>query len=156
LRARAAAAEHRRTEQAPFDSCCKDCPRHQSTVTARTILEQDPYAAAGNGLAAAWGTSTKTKARRQPPWGSAAPVWAGIYQTVLTTLRPIFVRAMCVLNRDRLKGLVESDEAYWPITDRRTPFLPVGRKNIQQGLDRSCVRILPSKGFRRIRPPAGA
>ncbi|MFX5203040.1 IS1595 family transposase, partial [Acinetobacter baumannii] len=52
----------------------------------------------------------------------------GSYQTAWTMLHR-FRRAMVRPGRDKLKGLVEVDETYLSITDRKNPATPAGRKS---------------------------
>lgn len=75
----------------------------------------------------------------------------GSYQTAWTMLHR-FRRAMVRPDRDRLKGVVEVDETYLAITDRKQPISPAGRKNnTSKRLIVLAVEILQPKGFGRIR-----
>jgi transposase-like protein len=126
---------------------CKDC-RHQSTVTAGTIFDKTrtPLRV---WLAAAWYLTNQKQG--VSALGLQRVLGLGSYQTAWTMLHR-FRRAMVRSGRERLKGLVEIDEAYLSITDRENPISAVGRKNhtrkIMIGL---AVEILQPKGFGRIR-----
>ena len=75
--------------------------------------------------------------------GSCQTAWAILHR---------FRRAMLRPGRDQLKGLVEVDETYLAITDRRDPISPIGRKkNTTKVLVALAVEILQPKGFGRIR-----
>ena len=126
---------------------CKDC-QHQSTVTAGTIFDKTrtPLRV---WLAAAWYLTNQKQG--VSALGLKRVLGLGSYQTAWTMLHR-FRRAMVRSGRERLKGLVEIDEAYLSITDRENPISAVGRKNhtrkIMIGL---AVEILQPKGFGRIR-----
>ena len=126
---------------------CKDC-QHQSTVTAGTIFDKTrtPLRV---WLAAAWYLTNQKQG--VSALGLQRVLGLGSYQTAWTMLHR-FRRAMVRSGRERLKGLVEIDEAYLSITDRENPISAVGRKNhtrkIMIGL---AVEILQPKGFGRIR-----
>ncbi|GAC1524984.1 MAG: hypothetical protein NVS2B4_00550 [Ramlibacter sp.] len=63
-----------------------------------------------------------------------------------------FRRAMVRPGRDRLNGVVQVDETYLAITDRKQPISPVGRKNnTDKVLIVLAVEMLQPKGFGRIR-----
>ena len=75
----------------------------------------------------------------------------GSYQTAWTMLHR-FRRAMVRPGRDKLKGLVEVDETYLSITDRKNPATPAGRKSsTTKVLMVMAVEIVEPKGFGRIR-----
>jgi hypothetical protein len=126
---------------------CKDC-RHQSTVTAGTIFDKTrtPLRV---WLAAAWYVTNQKQG--VSALGLQRVLGLGSYQTAWTMLHR-FRRAMVRPDRDRLKGLVEVDEAYLAITDREQPISAVGRKNnTSKVLIVLAVEILQPKGFGRIR-----
>jgi transposase-like protein len=130
-----------------FRLMCQDC-RHQSTVTAGTIFEKTrtPLRV---WFAAAWYVTNQKHG--VSALGLQRVLGLGSYQTAWTMLHR-FRRAMVRSGRERLKGLVEIDEAYIAITDRENPISGVGRKNhtrkIMIGI---AVEILQPKGFGRIR-----
>ena len=75
----------------------------------------------------------------------------GSYQTAWTMLHR-FRRAMVRPGRGKLKGLVEVDETYLSITDRKNPATPAGRKSsTTKVLMVMAVEIVEPKGFGRIR-----
>jgi transposase-like protein len=126
---------------------CKDC-RHQSTVTAGTIFDKTrtPLRV---WLAAAWYVTNQKQG--VSALGLQRVLGLGSYQTAWTMLHR-FRRAMVRPDRERLKGLVEVDEAYLAITDREQPISAVGRKNnTSKVLIVLAVEILQPKGFGRIR-----
>ena len=126
---------------------CKDC-RRQSTVTAGTIFDKTrtPLRV---WLAAAWYLTNQKHG--VSALGLQRVLGLGSYQTAWTMLHR-FRRAMVRTGRERLKGLVEIDEAYIAITDRENPISAAGRKShtdkVIVGL---AVEILQPKGFGRIR-----
>jgi transposase-like protein len=126
---------------------CKDC-QHQSTVTAGTIFDKTrtPLRV---WFAAAWYVTNQKQG--VSALGLQRVLGLGSYQTAWTMLHR-FRRAMVRPDRDRLKGLVEVDEAYLAITDREQPISAVGRKNnTNKVLIALAVEILQPKGFGRIR-----
>ena len=126
---------------------CKDC-RGQSTLTAGTIFEKTrtPLRV---WLAAAWYLTNQKHG--VSALGLQRVLGLGSYQTAWTMLHR-FRRAMVRTGRERLKGLVEIDEAYIAITNRENPISAVRRKShtrkVMIGL---AVEILQPKGFGRIR-----
>ena len=126
---------------------CKDC-RHQSTVTAGSLFDKTrtPLRV---WLAAAWYLTNQKQG--VSALGLQRVLGLGSYQTAWTMLHR-FRRAMVRSGRERLKGLVEIDEAYIAITDRENPIPALRRKShtdkIMIGL---AVEILEPKGFGRIR-----
>lgn len=126
---------------------CKDCG-HQSTVTAGTIFDKTrtPLKV---WLAAAWYVTNQKQG--VSALGLQRVLGLGSYQTAWTMLHR-FRRAMVRPNRERLKGVVELDETYLAITDRKQPISPAGRKNnTSKILIVLAVEILQPKGFGRIR-----
>lgn len=126
---------------------CKDCG-HQSTVTAGTIFDKTrtPLKV---WLAAAWYVTNQKQG--VSALGLQRVLGLGSYQTAWTMLHR-FRRAMVRPCRERLKGVVEVDETYLAITDRKQPISPVGRKsNTSKVLIVLAVEILQPKGFGRIR-----
>ncbi|MBA4342576.1 MAG: IS1595 family transposase [Methylibium sp.] len=126
---------------------CKDCG-HQSTVTAGTIFDKTrtPLKV---WLAAAWYVTNQKQG--VSALGLQRVLGLGSYQTAWTMLHR-FRRAMVRPDRERLKGVVEVDEAYLAITDRKQPISPAGRKNnTSKVLIVLAVEILQPKGFGRIR-----
>jgi transposase-like protein len=126
---------------------CKDC-RHQSTITAGTIFDKTrtPLRV---WLAAAWYLTNQKHG--VSALGLQRVLGLGSYQTAWTMLHR-YRRAMVRAGRERLKGLVEIDEAYIAITDRENPISAVGRKNnTHKVIIGIAVEILQPKGFGRIR-----
>jgi transposase-like protein len=126
---------------------CKDC-RHQSTITAGTIFDKTrtPLRV---WLAAAWYLTNQKHG--VSALGLQRVLGLGSYQTAWTMLHR-YRRAMVRAGRDRLKGLVEIDEAYIAITDRENPISAVGCKNnTHKVIIGIAVEILQPKGFGRIR-----
>jgi transposase-like protein len=126
---------------------CKDC-RHQSTITAGTIFDKTrtPLRV---WLAAAWYLTNQKHG--VSALGLQRVLGLGSYQTAWTMLHR-YRRAMVRAGRDRLKGLVEIDEAYIAITDRENPISAVGRKNnTHKVIIGIAVEILQPNGFGRIR-----
>jgi transposase-like protein len=126
---------------------CKDCG-HQSTVTAGTIFDKT-HTPLQVWLAAAWYVTNQKQG--VSALGLQRVLGLGSYQTAWTMLHR-FRRAMVRPDRDRLKGVVELDETYLAITDRKQPISPEGRKNnTSKVLIVLAVEILQPKGFGRIR-----
>jgi transposase-like protein len=126
---------------------CKDC-RHQSTITAGTIFDKTrtPLRV---WLAAAWYLTNQKHG--VSALGLQRVLGLGSYQTAWTMLHR-YRRAMVRAGRERLKGLVEIDEAYIAITDRENPISAVGRKNnTHKVIIGIAVEILQPRGFGRIR-----
>lgn len=126
---------------------CKDC-RSQSTLTAGTIFEKTrtPLRV---WLAAAWYLTNQKHG--VSALGLQRVLGLGSYQTAWTMLHR-FRRAMVRTGRERLKGLVEIDEAYIAITDRENPISAVRRKSrTRKVIIALAVEILQPKGFGRIR-----
>src|SRR4029077_4009145 len=126
---------------------CQECG-HQSTVCAGTIFEKT-RTPKRVWLAAAWYLTNQKQG--VSALGLQRVLGLGSYQTAWTMLHR-FRRAMVRPDRDRLKGLVEVDEAYLAITDRQQPISAVGRKSkTSKVLIVLAVEILQPKGFGRIR-----
>lgn len=126
---------------------CRGCQR-QSTVTSGTIFDKTrtPLRV---WLAAAWYLTNQKQG--VSALGLQRVLGLGSYQTSWTMLHR-FRRAMVRPGRDQLKGLVEVDETYLAITDRKRPISPVGRKSSTSDvLVAMAVEILQPKGFGRIR-----
>ncbi len=126
---------------------CRDCQR-QSTVTSGTIFDKTrtPLRV---WLAAAWYLTNQKQG--VSALGLQRVLGLGSYQTAWTMLHR-FRRAMVRPGREQLKGLVEVDETYVAITDRKRPISPVGRKNSTTDvLVVMAVEIMQPKGFGRIR-----
>lgn len=126
---------------------CRDCQR-QSTVTSGTIFDKTrtPLRV---WLAAAWYLTNQKQG--VSALGLQRVLGLGSYQTAWTMLHR-FRRAMVRPGREQLKGLVEVDETYVAITDRKRPISPVGRKNSTTDvLVVMAVEIIQPKGFGRIR-----
>ena len=77
-------------------------------------------------LAAAWYLTNQKQG--VSALGLQCVLGLGSYQTARTMLHR-FRRAMVRPGRDKLKGLVEVDETYLSITDRKNPVTPAGRKS---------------------------
>lgn len=100
-------------------------------------------------LAAAWYVTNQKQG--VSALGLQRVLGLGSYQTAWTMLHR-FRRAMVRPDRDRLKGVVEVDETYLAITDRKQPISPAGRKNnTSKVLVVLAVEALQPKGFGRIR-----
>jgi transposase-like protein len=126
---------------------CRDCG-HQSTVTAGTIFDKTrtPLKV---WLAAAWYVTNQKLG--VSALGLQRVLGLGSYQTAWTMLHRLR-RAMVRPDRERLKGVVEVDETYLAITDRKEPISAEGRKNnTSKVLIVLAVEMLEPKGFGRIR-----
>jgi len=126
---------------------CKDCG-HQSTVTAGTIFDKTrtPLKV---WLAAAWYVTNQKQG--VSALGLQRVLGLGSYQTAWTMLHR-FRRAMVRPDRERLKGVVEVDEAYLAIADRkRTEPRARGKGKTDKISVVVAVEMLEPKGFGRIR-----
>lgn len=126
---------------------CKSC-RYQGSVTAGTIFDKTrtPLTV---WLAAAWYITSQKQG--VSALGLQRVLGLGSYQTAWTMLHR-FRRAMVRPDRDRLNGVVEIDETYLAITDRKQPKSRTGRKSrTNKALVALAVEILKPKGFGRIR-----
>jgi transposase-like protein len=126
---------------------CRDC-HHQSSVTAGTIFDKTrtPLRV---WLAAAWYLTNQKQG--VSALGLQRVLGLGSYQTAWTILHR-FRHAMVRPGREQLRGVVEVDETYLSITDRKAPISPMGRKsNTAKVLIVMAVEILEPKGFGRIR-----
>ena len=126
---------------------CRDC-HHQSSVTAGTIFDKTrtPLRV---WLAAAWYLTNQKQG--VSALGLQRVLGLGSYQTAWTILHR-FRHAMVRPGREQLSGVVEVDETYLSITDRKAPISPMGRKrNTAKVLIVMAVEILEPKGFGRIR-----
>lgn len=126
---------------------CRDCQR-QSTVTSGTIFDKTrtPLRV---WLAAAWYLTNQKQG--VSALGLQRVLGLGSYQTAWAMLHR-FRHAMVRPGRDQLNGLVEVDETYVAISDRKRPISPVGRKSSTSDvLVVMAVEILQPKGFGRIR-----
>lgn len=126
---------------------CKDCG-HQSTVTAGTIFDKTrtPLKV---WLAAAWYITNQKQG--VSALGLQRVLGLGSYQTAWTMLHK-FRRAMVRPDRERLKGVVEVDETYLAIADRkRTEPRPRGKGKTDMVSVVVAVEMLDPKGFGRIR-----
>jgi len=126
---------------------CRAC-QYQGTVTSGTIFDKTrtPLRV---WLAAAWYLTNQKQG--VSALGLQRVLGLGSYQTAWTMLHR-FRRAMVRPGRDKLKGLVEVDETYLSITDRKKPITPVGRKSsTTKVLVAMAVEIVEPKGFGRIR-----
>lgn len=126
---------------------CPHC-RHQTSVTSGTIFDKTrtPMRV---WLAAAWyATHQKLGVSAL---GLQRVLGLGSYQTAWTMLHR-FRRAMVRPEREKLRGLVEVDETYLAITDKRTTAPGSKRKShTQRVLVVMAVEIHEPKGFGRIR-----
>ena len=129
---------------------CRSCGR-QSTVTAGTIFDKTrtPLRV---WLAGAWYLTNQKHG--VSALGLQRVLGLGGYETAWTMLHR-FRRAMVRPDRDRLKGVVEVDEAYLSISDRDAPLTEE-----QRGKRKSrthlvplviAVELLEPRGFGRIR-----
>jgi hypothetical protein len=126
---------------------CRSC-QYQGTVTSGTIFDKTrtPLRV---WLAAAWYLTNQKQG--VSALGLQRVLGLGSYQTAWTMLHR-FRRAMVRPGRDKLKGLVEVDETYLSITDRKNPATPAGRKSsTTKVLMVMAVEIVEPKGFGRIR-----
>ncbi len=126
---------------------CPSC-QHQSSVSAGTIFEKTrtPLRV---WLAAAWYLTNQKQG--VSALGLQRVLGLGSYQTAWTMLHRLRC-AMVRPGREQLKGLVEVDETYLAITDRRNPISPKGRKSsTSKVLVAMAVEVLSPKGFGRIR-----
>ena len=126
---------------------CRAC-QYQGTVTSGTIFDKTrtPLRV---WLAAAWYLTNQKQG--VSALGLQRVLGLGSYQTAWTMLHR-FRRAMVRPGRDKLKGLVEVDETYLSITDRKKPITPVGRKSsTTKVLVAMAVEVVEPKGFGRIR-----
>jgi transposase-like protein len=126
---------------------CKDCG-HQSTVTAGTIFDKTrtPLKV---WLAAAWYVTNQKQGVNA--LGLQRVLGLGSYQTAWTMLHR-FRRAMVRPDRERLKGVVEVDETYVAIADRkRTEPRARGKGKTDKVSVVVAVEMLEPKGFGRIR-----
>src|SRR5258706_16318076 len=122
---------------------CKDCG-HQSTVTDGTIFDKarTPLKV---WLAAAWYVTNQKQGvsalglQRVLGLGSYQPAWTMLHR---------FRRAMVRPDRERLKGVVEVDEAYLAIADRkRTEPRARGKGKTDKISVVVAVEMLEPKGF---------
>ena len=126
---------------------CKDCG-HQSTVTAGTIFDKTrtPLKV---WLAAAWYLTNQKQG--VSALGLQRVLGLGSYQTAWTMLHR-FRRAMVRPDRERLKGVVEVDETYLAIADRkRTEPRARGKGKTDMVSVVVAVEMLEPRGFGRIR-----
>ena len=126
---------------------CRAC-QYQGSVTSGTIFDKTrtPLRV---WLAAAWYLTNQKQG--VSALGLQRVLGLGSYQTAWTMLHR-FRRAMVRPGRDRLKGLVEVDETYLAITDRKDPITATGRKSsTTKVLVAMAVEIIQPKGFGRIR-----
>ena len=102
---------------------CRSC-QYQGTVTSGTIFDKTrtPLRV---WLAAAWYLTNQKQG--VSALGLQRVLGLGSYQTAWTMLHR-FRRAMVRPGRDKLKGLVEVDETYLSITDRKNPATPAGAR----------------------------
>src|SRR5450756_199367 len=121
---------------------CQSC-KHQTSVTAGTIFDKTrtPLKV---WLAGAWYVTNQKHG--VSALGLQSVLGLGSYQTAWTRLHR-FRRAMVRPGRDKLKGLVEVDETYLSITDRKNPATPAGRKSsTTKVLMVMAVEIVEPKG----------
>ena len=126
---------------------CPHC-RHQTSVTSGTIFDKTrtPMRV---WLAAAWYATYQKLG--VSALGLQRVLGLGSYQTAWTMLHR-FRRAMVRPEREKLRGLVEVDETYLAITDKRTTAPGSKRKShTQRVLVVMAVEIHEPKGFGRIR-----
>ena len=126
---------------------CSGCS-HQSSLTAGTIFSKTrtPLRV---WLAAAWYLTNQKQG--VSALGLQRVLGLGSYQTAWTMLHK-FRRAMVRPERDKLQGVVEVDETYLAIGDRKKPVSPLKRKSsTTKILVVIAVEMLQPKGFGRIR-----
>ena len=126
---------------------CKDCG-HQSTVTAGTIFDKTrtPLKV---WLAAAWYLTNQKQG--VSALGLQRVLGLGSYQTAWAMLHR-FRRAMVRPDRERLRGVVEVDETYLAIAERkRSKPRARGKGKTDKISIVVAVEILEPKGFGRIR-----
>ena len=141
-----------RTKGEPYRSSrgrliCRAC-RHPGTVTSGTILDKTrtPLKV---WLAAAWHITSQKSG--MSALGLQRVLGFGSYQTAWTILHR-FRRAMVRPGRERLQGIVEVDQSYLAIRDRRLTPVGKGTKGLTtKSIVVIAVEILEPKGFGRIR-----
>jgi len=136
--------------EAPYRSSrgrlmCRSCAR-QTTVSAGTIFDKTrtPLRV---WLAAAWYLTNQKQGISA--LGLQRVLGLGSYQTAWTLLHRLR-RAMVRPDREPLKGLVEVDETYLPLTDRQDPA-PKGKSHTNMVFVILAVELLKPRGFGRIR-----
>lgn len=124
---------------------CRSCGR-QTTVGAGTIFDKTrtPLRV---WLAAAWYLTNQKQG--VSALGLQRVLGLGSYQTAWTLLHR-FRRAMVRPDREPLHGLVEVDETYLPLTDRKEPAA-VAKSHTNMVFVILAVELLEPRGFGRIR-----
>jgi len=126
---------------------CRRC-KFQSSVTAGTIFDKT-RTELRIWFAGIWYVTNQKQG--VSALGLQRVLGLGSYETAWTMLHRLR-RAMIRPGRDQLHGLVEVDEAYVALGDRKSPISPKGRKsNTTQILVAVAVEIHEPKGFGRIR-----
>ena len=125
---------------------CRSC-QYQGTVTSGTIFDKTrtPLRV---WLAAAWYLTNQKQG--VSALGLQRVLGLGSYQTAWTMLHR-FRRAMVRPGRDKLKGLVEVDETYLSITDRKNPATLRGARAVTKVLMVGGGGDRGAQGFGRIR-----
>ncbi|MBR8189241.1 IS1595 family transposase [Burkholderia vietnamiensis] len=126
---------------------CRAC-HHPATVTAGTIFDKTrtPIKV---WLAAAWHITSQKSG--MSALGLQRVLGFGSYQTAWTILHR-FRRAMVRPGRERLKGVVEVDQSYLAIQERRAPLAGSSvKRRTTKVIVIIAVEILEPKGFGRIR-----
>ncbi len=126
---------------------CRSC-KYQSTVTAGTIFDKTrtPLRV---WLAAVWYVTNQKQG--VSALGLQRVLGLGSYQTAWTMLHRLR-RAMVCQGREKLKGVVEVDEAFMSLTDRLNPSSGARRRGgVTRVLIAIAVEKLQPKGFGRIR-----
>ncbi|TCK33302.1 transposase-like zinc ribbon protein [Paraburkholderia sp. BL8N3] len=141
-----------RTKGEPYRSSrarliCRAC-RHPGTVTSGTILDKT-RTPLKIWLAAAWHITSQKSG--MSALGLQRVLGFGSYQTAWTILHR-FRRAMVRPGRERLQGIVEVDQCYLAIRDRRDTPVGKGTKGLTtKAIVVIAVEISMPKGFGRIR-----
>lgn len=126
---------------------CRAC-RHPGTVTSGTIFDKTrtPLKV---WLAVAWHITSQKSG--MSALGLQRVLGFGSYQTAWAILHR-FRRAMVRPGRDHLKGIVEVDQSYLAIRERRDTLAGTGvKRQTTKAVVVIAVEILEPKGFGRIR-----
>lgn len=123
---------------------CHSC-RYQCTVTSGTLFEKT-RTPLNNWFAAAWYITNQKNG--VSALGLQKLLGLGSYQTAWTILHK-FRKAMVNPEREKLKGIVEVDEAY--VGGRDTGSIRASNPDSKKSIVIIAVEILEPKGFGRVR-----
>ena len=123
---------------------CHSC-RYQCTVTSGTLFEKT-RTPLNNWFAAAWYITNQKNG--VSALGLQTLLGLGSYQTAWTILHK-FRKAMVNPEREKLKGIVEVDEAY--VGGRDTGSIRASHPDSKKSIVIIAVEILEPKGFGRVR-----